>query len=96
VLEAADGQQARELGLARQEGIDLLITDVVMPRVNGRLLARALTAARPAMKVLFMSGYPDEVVQQEGGPGTGTHLLQKPFTPTQLLEQVRATLDRGI
>ncbi len=75
--------------------IDLLITDIVMPGMNGKTLAEQLTASQPLMKALFMSGYTSEIIAQHGALEPGLHFLQKPFTIQNFLEKVRATLDNS-
>jgi DNA-binding NtrC family response regulator len=73
--------------------IDLLLTDVVMPRMNGRDLYQTLAPRQPGMKVLFMSGYLNELVANCSSLGPDTALLQKPFTVQTLTEKVRHVLD---
>jgi DNA-binding response OmpR family regulator len=92
VLEAAGAEQALAVARDHPEPIHLVLTDVVMPGTNGRALALALTAARPRIKVLFMSGYTDDVIAHRGVLEAGTLLLEKPFTVLALLCQVRAAL----
>jgi DNA-binding NtrC family response regulator len=78
----------------RQEGpIELLLTDVIMPGMNGRELARVLAEHRPRMKVLYMSGYTDAAMSQQGILPPGTAFLSKPFTPEILARKVREVLD---
>ena len=81
--------------LIRQHGgaIHLLLTDMVMPGMNGRALADLLVALRPETKVLFMSGYPAAAVAPHGTLDPATQLLQKPFTPGSLARKVREVLD---
>ncbi|MBX3227302.1 MAG: response regulator [Labilithrix sp.] len=74
--------------------VDLLLTDVVMPQMGGAELARRLTGARPSLKVLFMSGYNDDNVVRHGVVMDAVAYLQKPFTPAELAEKVRAALER--
>lgn len=94
VLEAVDGDGA--LSLARSHGlVDLLLTDVVMPRLGGLELAAALTAEGLCARVLFVSGYTANAIAHRGVQGAGTAFLQKPFTPAGLLGCVRALLDQG-
>jgi two-component system cell cycle sensor histidine kinase/response regulator CckA len=76
--------------------IHLMVTDVVMPHMNGRVLAGLLVKARPDIKVLFMSGYTDDAIVHHGVLEPETPFIQKPFTPGALLRQVRATLDRPV
>ncbi len=91
VLEASSGEDALERYGNGLDGIDLLLTDVVMPGMNGRVLAERLTARRPALKVLFMSGYTEDAVL--GAGARDVHFLQKPFTTDGLRAKVRQTLD---
>jgi CheY-like chemotaxis protein len=72
--------------------IDLLLTDVIMPKINGRDLADRLAEERPAMKVLYMSGYTDSVIMDQGILPPGVALLGKPFTLTGLVDKVRQVL----
>ena len=92
VLEAADGSAALQVAAAHGAPIHLLLTDVVMPDVNGPDLANRLTAVRPEMKVLFMSGYTDDAVVRHGILSEGIAYLQKPFTPRVLAGKVRSVL----
>ncbi len=96
VLAAVDGPSALELARARAGEIDLLLTDVVMPGMNGRELAEALTRESPALRVLFMSGYTDDEVLLRGVSADAVALLGKPFTPDRLCARVRATLDASV
>ncbi|MBK8004510.1 MAG: response regulator [Gemmatimonadetes bacterium] len=92
VSEAQDGVDA--LALARQlpGPIDLLVTDVVMPRMGGRELAAALQGERPGLRVLFMSGYATDAGPRPGPPTPDSAFLQKPFAPAGLLREVDALL----
>ena len=94
VLSAANGQQA--LSLAEQEAgrIDLLVTDVIMPGMGGGDLADRLSTQRPDLKVLFISGYPDEALGGAGPAGSERGFLSKPFTADELLQTVRDLLHR--
>jgi CheY-like chemotaxis protein len=93
VIETSNGGEAF---LACQDApgkIDLLFTDVIMPRMSGRKLAEQLALTRPEMKVLFASGYTDDVIIRHGVLEQGFAFLQKPFTPDSLLAKVRDVLD---
>ncbi len=94
VLEAGDGIEALEF-IAHQPDaqIALLITDVVMPRMGGGALAERLSALRPGIKVLFVSGYTEDAMLHAGQMPTGTHFMHKPFSPAALMQKVRAILD---
>ncbi|MGE0442439.1 MAG: ATP-binding protein, partial [Gemmatimonadales bacterium] len=90
VLPAADAEEALTLAASAPFPIDLLLTDVVMPGMNGPTLARVLTDERPALRVLLMSGYPGDDLS--GELPADQRFLRKPFTPYILLEHVRAAL----
>jgi signal transduction histidine kinase len=91
VLAAADGESAVRLAAQHPGPIHLVLTDVVMPRLNGWELARRLTAARPDTRVLYMTGY-DEITADEDA--RDADVLQKPFVPDVLARRVRRALDR--
>ncbi|MDB5106168.1 MAG: hybrid sensor histidine kinase/response regulator [Fibrobacteres bacterium] len=91
VLEAADGPQAMEIGL-RTPQIDLLLTDVVMPGMNGGGLAEGLKANHEGLKVLFMSGYTKDILSPNSLKDKNTRFLQKPFTQADLLAKIRDML----
>jgi CheY-like chemotaxis protein len=93
VLEAPDGKAAMPYVTDREQAIDLLLTDVVMPGISGRQLAEAFATARPDAKVLFMSGYTDDAVLRHGMLQSGMAYLQKPFTPETLARKIRELLD---
>ena len=95
VLEAADGVEALEVARRHDGPLDLLVTDVVMPRLGGRELAATLLAERPALRVLFISGYAGEASDLREVTGDAADFLQKPFRPESLNLRVRALLDRG-
>jgi len=95
VLEAATGEDA-EIACRNFEGpIALLLTDVVMPGIDGPALARRLHASRPNLKVLYMSGYTENVLEMQDELGPVTAFLQKPFAPSVLLRRVRELLEEG-
>jgi len=93
VLAGADADEALKLSRQHAGVIDLLVTDVVMPRTSGPQLADQLLAERPRMKVLFISGYAELEIAKRGVLRAETELLQKPFTPDRLIERVREILD---
>ena len=94
-LQAANGEEA--LGAVQKhggEGIDLLLTDVVMPQMGGPELAEKLNANHPDIKVLFTSGYTGEYLSQLNTLTTGTEFLAKPYLPDALVVKVREVLDQ--
>jgi CheY-like chemotaxis protein len=93
VLEAADGQEAMELVADYTGGIDLVLTDVVMPRMGGAELAEKLVERQPDIRVIFMSGYPGEDLPPGLGGGMDGNVMSKPFTAEKLLPRVRQVLD---
>jgi signal transduction histidine kinase len=93
VLEAANGAEALDV-LARAAGpVDLVLSDVVMPVLNGRELSERLAVDRPEVRVLFMSGYTDDDIVRRGLLQPGAPFLQKPFVPADLSRKVRDVLD---
>jgi len=94
VLEARTGVEALEVARAHGGPIHLLLTDVVMPKMGGKQLAQELALERPTMSVLFVSGYTDNTVVQHGVLDQGVAFLQKPFTPSILVDRVRMVLER--
>jgi PAS domain S-box-containing protein len=92
ILEASRGEEALELAEQFGGPVDLLVTDVVMPQMNGRELARRLTTLLPRIKVLYISGYADNAVWYQGGLDSGGAFLQKPFSPEALARKVREVL----
>jgi PAS domain S-box-containing protein len=93
VLEASQGEEALRIVEAHHEEIHLLLTDVVMPAMSGRELAQELLQRRPAVRVLYTSGYTDDVVHQDMIE-SGVAFIEKPFTPSNLLRKVREVLER--
>ncbi|HLV87194.1 MAG TPA: ATP-binding protein [Candidatus Sulfotelmatobacter sp.] len=93
VIEAADGAVAMQIAVAHEGVIHLLLTDVIMPGMNGRELAQRISEIRPNVKVLYMSGYTENVVGHDGTLDAGVRLLQKPFNLRDLKSKVREVLD---
>lgn len=93
VLSATDAAQAEQLCSQHEGKIDLLLTDVVMPGVDGWELARRLSAQRREMKVIYMSGYTDKAIPRPGVPDADVIFLQKPFTPLGLSTRIREVLN---
>jgi two-component system cell cycle sensor histidine kinase/response regulator CckA len=93
VLDASDPLEALRISEHESDEIDLLVTDVVMPTMNGRELAELLKRTRKHTKVLYLSGYTDDAIAHHGVLDPGIALLQKPVTPDALLAQVREVLD---
>ncbi|MCF8043054.1 MAG: PAS domain S-box protein [Desulfarculaceae bacterium] len=93
VLEAAGGPEALELVRSHSGAIDLLVSDVIMPKMNGRELYQALRQLLPELKVLFISGYDANIVSRQGILEHGTNFLQKPFSMAALAHKVRQCLD---
>jgi two-component system cell cycle sensor histidine kinase/response regulator CckA len=92
VLEAADSATAIQIGDQHGKPIDLLLTDVVMPGMNGRALAHRLLERRPGLRVLYMSGYTGQVVGDRGVIDEGSFFLPKPFSRDGLAQKVREVL----
>ena len=93
VLRATGGEEALAVAAAHEAPIHLLLTDVVMPRMGGPALAERLLARRAGVRVLYVSGYTEGDIVRGRVLQRGVHLLEKPFTPRQLLEHVRLVLD---
>jgi signal transduction histidine kinase len=92
VLLASGGAEALQLAARHAGPIQMLVTDVVMPGMNGRELARRLLELRPDTKVLYLSGYADDAVERHGVLDPGTAFMQKPFSPGALASRVREVL----
>ena len=91
VYSAGDGREALDKFREKAFDFNLLITDIVLPRMSGRELARQMVEINPAMKVIFMTGYDDEMDDHFFGPDSV--LLEKPFSLSLILSKVRETLD---
>jgi two-component system, cell cycle sensor histidine kinase and response regulator CckA len=95
VLVARHGDEAIGICEAYAGTIDLMLTDVVMPRMNGRKVAESVRQFRPKMKVLYMSGYTDDAIVHHGALEAGTNFIEKPFTAESLTSKVRETLSKA-
>jgi PAS domain S-box-containing protein len=94
VIAASGGAEAAKLYADRNEPIDLLLTDVVMPQTSGKVVAEQITKMQPGLRVLFMSGYTDEAIVHHGVLDANVEFIQKPFTPAALSRKVREVLDK--
>lgn len=92
VLEGRDGEDGLRVSENHPGAIDVLFTDVIMPRMNGRELAEKVLQARPGIKVLFMSGYTDDAIMRQGLLDSDTDFIQKPFTSQRLARTLRQIL----
>jgi len=93
MLTAIDTGDALRICQEHDGMIDLLLTDVVMPKMNGKELFNQLKTIRPSINVLYMSGYTENVIAQHGVLDEGTQFIAKPFTVGSLIEKVREILD---
>jgi two-component system cell cycle sensor histidine kinase/response regulator CckA len=93
VLEAPNGAAALDLARHYAGEIHLLLTDVIMPQMNGHDLARRLAALRPGLKTIFLSGYADDFLARRGVSDSEGVFVQKPFTPEALARKLRAALE---
>ena len=94
VFDAPDGIEALKLIEIIDQTIDLVISDVVMPKMRGRELANKISEKYPKIKVLFISGYSDNQIAQNGILISGIHFLQKPYSIEKLAKKVREILDK--
>jgi two-component system cell cycle sensor histidine kinase/response regulator CckA len=94
VLEAAGGPEALVLSEQYTGSIDIVLTDVVMPKMNGFELAERMKLRSPDTKVLFMSGYADNAIKRQGRLEPGMQFIQKPFTPAALAQKMREALGK--
>jgi DNA-binding NtrC family response regulator len=93
VMVAAGGEEAMALAGQTEEKIHILLTDVVMPRMNGRQLSEQLTKIHPEMRTLFTSGYTENIIAHHGVLDKGINFLSKPYTLEALARRVRGLLD---
>ncbi|MEO6094368.1 MAG: ATP-binding protein [Fibrobacteria bacterium] len=95
VLEASDGLEGIRVSDRHSGSIDLIVTDVIMPRKNGRDLAQQVMRDRPGIKVIFMSGYTDDYIVRQGLLEADTNFIQKPFVPSALTRMIRSILEQA-
>jgi YesN/AraC family two-component response regulator len=93
VLTAASGEEALRAFAPNEQPVHLMMTDVVMPGMNGRALADQFKETRPEIKVLYTSGYTDDAIVRHGVLDPGTAFVSKPFSAAGLLRKVRQVLD---
>jgi PAS domain S-box-containing protein len=96
VIDAASASEALIRASVLDGNIDLLVTDVVLPRMDGHVLAQRLARIRPGFRVVYMSGFSDDVLSRHGVVASDIVLVQKPFAPPVLLREIRRTLSRAI
>ena len=96
LLEARSGEEAESLVSAYREPIDILVTDVIMPNLTGPQLAERLSAARPGLKVLYVSGYRHDRLERDGVLDSGLQVLSKPFAGSELTRRVRVLLSQAV
>ncbi len=94
VLKASDGKTALQAAKAHKGDLHLVLTDVLMPGMNGPKLVEALRKSRPALRAAYMSGYGDDLLAEQGIDLEGVILVPKPFTSDELASWVRAALER--
>ena len=94
MTEAASGRAGLALGSDDTRHFDLALCDVILGDMSGPAVAEALSALRPSIRVLYMSGYTDEAIVRTGVLDEGKPFLQKPFTPLQLSKKIREVLDQ--
>ena len=92
VFQASDGEEALSMCRDQNSRLDLVLTDIVTPKIGGQMLASRLVKIRPGIRLLFMSGFTEDVVALKAGSGGKLNFVQKPFTPKQLAAKVRMVL----
>jgi CheY-like chemotaxis protein len=96
VIEAGNGSEALRIYEDNPGAIDLVLTDIVMPEMGGRELVERLRQSNPAVRVVFMSGYTEQTVANNGPMPTGTGFVEKPFTVDTLMRRLREVLDQEV
>ena len=92
ILEASDGKEALEIFRRNEPQIDMLLTDVIMPKMTGKKLAEILLVEKPGFKVLYMSGYTDNVIVHQGILDEDIEFINKPLVPSLLTKKIREVL----
>ena len=95
VIEASEAEETLRVAAQHSGPIHLLLTDVILPGLSGRVLAQRMSEQYPQVKVLYMSGYTDNAIVHHGVLTAGVAFLQKPFTPAAFARAVREALDAG-
>ncbi len=95
VMEAGETKKAINIAKNKETTIDLLLTDVVMPKMNGRELFNKISKWQPAMEVLYMSGYTDDIISHHGILQEGVHFIQKPFTVQGLIQKIQQVMKKS-
>jgi DNA-binding NtrC family response regulator len=96
VIAFSSGSEAIEYIKSDDVEVDLLLTDVVMPKMSGKALSDTLHLARPGIKTIYMSGYSDEIIAKRGVLETGAHLIAKPFTTAEIVRMIHSVLGMGV
>ena len=94
ILTALNGKEALEISRKYKDKIDLLITDVVLPSINGRKLAKILQQERPNIQIIFMSGYPADIVAPKNIIESNIHFINKPFSRKTVTNIIQTALDK--
>jgi CheY-like chemotaxis protein len=89
-----NGADAVNKFIEHNESIDLLLLDLIMPKMNGKEALDEIRKIRPTVKTIFSSGYAPETIQQKAALADGVHMIAKPAAPTELLRKVRQVLDK--
>ncbi|MEA2434729.1 MAG: two-component system, cell cycle sensor histidine kinase and response regulator CckA [Actinomycetota bacterium] len=96
VIAFSSGSEAIEYIKSDDVEVDLLLTDVVMPKMSGKALSDTLHLARPGIKTIYMSGYSDEIIAKRGVLEVGAHLIAKPFTTAEIVRRIHSVLGMGV
>ena len=94
VLAASDGDEGLRVFRENEARIQLVLTDLIMPKKSGREAFDEMNRIRPGVKTIFMSGYSMDIIEEKGLLGRGMHFLSKPLNPSELIEMIRSVLGR--